>query len=78
MVDIVDQICAQGSQDAAISDILLGTLEDSYEDTKVSDGESVSYTLNAKEIYLKIAQNVELLNLYTCINEKIILQGAPS
>jgi hypothetical protein len=26
-------------------------------------------TLNAKEIYLKIAQNVELINLYTGVNE---------
>lgn len=56
----------------------MGNLDDSNYDTLATDGESSSYTLPAKEIYLKIASNVELLNLYTCINEKIILQGAPS
>jgi hypothetical protein len=31
--------------------------------------------LNAKEIYVKIAQNIELINLYTGINEQIILNS---
>ena len=49
-----------------MSDIILGTQED-YEE----DEEAVPFTLNSKEIYLKIAQNIELINLYAQINEQI-------
>jgi len=55
---------------------LLGTQDES--NLENSDGESLSYNLSSKEIYHKIAQNVELINLYTCVNEKIILENPQS
>ena len=54
-----------------ISNILTGTSEDQLDETR--DYENSIVSLNAKEIYLKIAQNIELINLYTGINEQIIL-----
>lgn len=57
--------------DMTISNILTGTSEDQLDETR--DYENSIVSLNAKEIYLKIAQNIELINLYTGINEQIIL-----
>lgn len=34
--------------------------------------------LNSKEIYVRISQNIELLNLYTSVNEQIILKNPQS
>ena len=74
IVDIIDQISTK-SDDTIISEILIGTSDENLE---TSDGESFSQSLSSKEIYHKIAQNIELINLYTCINEKIILQNPQS
>jgi hypothetical protein len=41
----------------------------------MDDEEGIVYTLNTREIYLRIAANIELINIYTCINEQI-MQGA--
>jgi hypothetical protein len=35
----------------------------------MDDEEGIVYTLNTREIYLRIAANIELINIYTCINE---------
>ena len=76
LVEIIEQL-TEGTNDLAISNILTGNdkveKDDLSNETIGSDEEYSIVVLNTKEIYMKIAMYIELINLYIGVNEQIIL-----
>lgn len=69
VVGCVERMSDAGFKDSELSDILQEG-QDDYEDGLVDEEEPSQ--LNRREIYLRIAQYIELVNLYTQVNFGIV------
>lgn len=70
LTDVVDKMSSEGDQEDPISAALISLTDMQNLQSIASENDLTA--LSAKEIYLRVAQNIELVALYSNINEKIV------